>query len=138
MLTTTSITAVSVSMRSAQATLQVAGIDPGEQRDARVLMHEADIDQRDPGQAAATNSRPVVMSSASREPCGRRLGRHDGRMAVIVVAMIVMATVAWAWRMASCADGLDARAPLGWRARAPTSEIRPARMAPSSGRKTIA
>ena len=30
--------------------LQIAGIDPGEQRNPRIVVHEADIDQRDPGQ----------------------------------------------------------------------------------------
>ena len=50
MVTTTSITAVSVSMRSAQDGLQRAGIDEAQQLDARLVPLDADLIEGEPGE----------------------------------------------------------------------------------------
>ena len=51
MFTTTSITAVSVSIRKAQSTHEIAGRDPVRDLDAGLARAEADLDEGDPGQS---------------------------------------------------------------------------------------
>ena len=92
-LTTTSITAVSVSTRSDQATCRSPECDPGKQRDPRVVMHEADIDQRDPGQAGRNQQQP------GRDQFGRARARRRRLDGVIVVAVIVGVIVVGIRRM---------------------------------------
>ena len=49
MVTTTSITAVSVSMRSDQNVFNVAGVDPAQQLDADIVAFDGDLIEGDPG-----------------------------------------------------------------------------------------
>ena len=70
MFTTTSITAVSVSTRSAHATCRSPELIQGNSAILYdIMVQEADVDQHHPGQAAETNRSPVVISSAARDPC---------------------------------------------------------------------
>src|SRR5256714_11388563 len=141
-VTTTSITAVSVSMRSAHSTLRSP--------EAIQVSSGMRVSRPIPALASATharimakNTRLVVAASAMRDPeaagcnpCGS-------------------ACEAWMTACSPCGDGAargrpsdtsgpawssapGAGEPPGWRARAPASEIRPAKIAPMSGRNTIA
>ncbi len=70
--------------------LQIAGIDPGQQRDPVVMVHEADIDQRHPGQCRGNEQQSGGDEFGRARALRRRLGDVVVVVAVSVVAMVVM------------------------------------------------
>ena len=90
MLTTTSITAVSVSTRSAHATCRSPELIQGNSAIRDVMVQEADIDQRHPGQRRGDQQQAGGDQFGRARARGRRLGDVMVVVAVIVVAMVVM------------------------------------------------
>ncbi|MET3311569.1 hypothetical protein ABIF41_003410 [Bradyrhizobium japonicum] len=70
--------------------LEVAGEDPRQQRDPHVVVHEADIDQRHPGQHRRHEQQSRRDQLRRARACRCRLDRSVVIVSVIVVAMVVM------------------------------------------------
>ncbi|MBA7680700.1 hypothetical protein ES703_89021 [subsurface metagenome] len=70
--------------------LQVAGIDPGQQRNAGVVLEEADVNQREPGQRRGDEQQSRGDQFGRARTLRRRLGRMVVVVPVIVMAMVVM------------------------------------------------
>jgi hypothetical protein len=92
-------------------------------------MHEADIDQRHPGKAGGNEQQSGCDQFGRARSGGGRFDRVVV-MAVIVMTVLVVDVGCMSVRALRIIMMLDLIAPK--------MEIRPARMAPSSGRKTIA
>ena len=86
-LTTTSITAVRVSIRSDQATCRSPEMIHGNSAIRASWCMKPTSTSANQDSAAETNSRPVVISSAAREPAAA--GSDD---VMVVVTVIVMAS----------------------------------------------
>ncbi len=72
--------------------IEIAGIDPGQQHDAGIVMHEADIDERHPRQRGRDQQQRGGDQFGGARPGSRRLDRVIV-MSVILVRMVVMTVI---------------------------------------------
>ena len=106
-MTTTSITAVSVSIRSAQLTCRSPETIHGNSANAGVVMHEADIDQRHPRQPRRDQQQSGRDQFGRARSRSRRLDNVMVVVAVVIGGMIVMGIRRV--RIAVMLDGVAAR-----------------------------
>ena len=121
-LTTTSMTAVSVSMRSAQLAVKRAGIHPAQHFDFRVMALMEEAEEHDPGQDGGNAE--------------QARGEIHGPGRAIIMAVVVVMGVIGMGRMGACDRHRHRhRGPGCWNSLVPAS---PAMSAPIRGRKTMA